>query len=367
MGSVTWGADVPGGIPFSGNVTLSGCRLVGAGAADDALALDWAVHPVDANTVAVWRMNEAVWNGTAGEVIDASGNGRHGTAVGATTVEDAMDRCGNMAASENNHVLSPSISWPSTYTIEGWISHAITGTNNRLLGTSGTARTCDVRANIRANPMNWEWRAYGSYSYFSVTNDVWHHWVLQAVRGGVQRAWIDGVNVVNKTAATSALGNYTFGMGAAPYYAWGVASYFDDVRISNVERYATADNFTPRGWYPSSGSGTLTGTGLATREPVAVSWTATAGAEYGAVYRVELLDASLGWTQVGGDNPTSPIAVSGLTLAADAGVRVTLTPKADSIRSETPTLADLTLTYADPVTSSPYYYQQIIANRRGRH
>jgi len=59
MPSIRWGlgtgADVC--VPFTGNVSLAGCRLIGAGGADDNVALAWDEHTVDANTVACWRMN----------------------------------------------------------------------------------------------------------------------------------------------------------------------------------------------------------------------------------------------------------------------------------------------------------------------
>ena len=137
----------------------------------------------------------------------------------------------------------------------------------------------------------------------------------------------------------------------------GMAEYYD-ARIDEIALWnaslteATFDALAY--WYPATGTGTLSGTGLTAKAPTVVSWTATEGASYGEVSKVELLDASLGWTQVGGDNPTSPISVSGITLAADASVRVTLTPKADAIRGETPTLADLTLTYPDAATGRPW-------------
>jgi len=165
------------------------------------------------------------------------------------------------------------------------------------------------------------------------------------------RSYVNGV-VVGPVVDVS--GVTTFGVqdrwrsddGAALGWRW------NDIYVTTRALHGGVA-FSP-GRYPSSGTGTLSGTGLATRVPTAVSWTATEGASYGEVSKVELLDASLGWTQVGGDNPTSPISVSGITLAADQCLRVTLTPKADAIRSETPTLADLTLTYPDAATGRPW-------------
>ena len=41
--------------------------------------------PVQAALVNHWKFDEASWNGTAGEVVDSSGNGHHGTAIGGPT------------------------------------------------------------------------------------------------------------------------------------------------------------------------------------------------------------------------------------------------------------------------------------------
>ena len=43
MSSIRWGIDTGADLclPFNGNATLSGCRLIGAGGADDHIALDW--------------------------------------------------------------------------------------------------------------------------------------------------------------------------------------------------------------------------------------------------------------------------------------------------------------------------------------
>lgn len=50
---------------------------------------------VNASLIAWWKMDEANWNGTTGEVIDSSANLIHGKAVnGADTTQGFFDRCG---------------------------------------------------------------------------------------------------------------------------------------------------------------------------------------------------------------------------------------------------------------------------------
>jgi len=88
--------------------------------------------------------------------------------------------------------------------------------------------------------------------------------------------------------------------------------------------------------------------------PSAVSWQATTGSAYGRIHSVWVQDAALGWTQVGGSYPTSPVSVAGLTLASDDAVRVALEPEAVSgIQNASPLLDWLQLEYTVPVSYIP--------------
>src|SRR5574343_1273024 len=106
MDQMTWGADVAGGVPFSGNVALSGCRIIGAGAADDDLALNWVTNP-GTGCAALWRFNEVAYTGAAGEVIDAIGTA-HGQAVnGAQTAALGMSRCLDTVSADSEYIRWP--------------------------------------------------------------------------------------------------------------------------------------------------------------------------------------------------------------------------------------------------------------------
>ena len=364
MGSVTWGADVPGGIPFSGNVTLSGCRLVGAGAADDALALHWNAYT---GGIARWS-----YNANTNEDI----NGYTPTVNGSPTITDgwishyaALDGNDGLRYSPTaltDHVAT-STSWSfacwfrkTRTTFAGVVELRATGSLTNFWAAGVGLRVLGADSSSKASVAMFS----GAFESFIVEeagsdfNDGNWHSVLCSYNHatGALSLYVDGnttpVTATYSLSAWSSLG-YQFvgrrGFNSSPAYLTGGV---DDIIWWDRVADPVTDWITTR--YPATGSGTLTGTGLATKVPSAVSWTATAGAEYGAISKVELLDASLGWTQVGGDNPTSPISVSGITLAADQCLRVTLTPKADAIRSETPTLADVTLTYADAVTGRPW-------------
>jgi hypothetical protein len=359
---MTWGADVPGGIPFSGNVSLSGCRLVGAGGADDALALDWSRNP-GSNCAALWRFNEAAYTGATGEVLDAIGTA-HGQAMnGAQTATTGMTRALQTVGASDQYVRFPYSSvfaHTGSGAVAAWVYwDGSTYSGNRLyirtnsssywgialfVEDDGTPRLLLVRGGtMRA--LSGTVALGNGWNYLVGRWDASKQYCDLYTTAGVYRDSMSSSGSIRQGKAVTTIAS---DIPAAPYRTLRT----DELAIYNQEMPQSA--FDALGyWYPASGSATLTGAGLATRVPTAVSWTATVGAEYGAVSTIELLDAALGWTQVGGDNPTSPISVSGITLAADASVRVTLTPKADAIRSETPILQDLTLTYADAATYIP--------------
>jgi hypothetical protein len=367
MPSILWGDDEGADVclPFNGHCSLSGCQILNAGAADDDLALAFDRNAVDANTVFAYRMDEAAWNGTAGEVIDAGPGGLHATAQGgATTAAGALGRYGDMGVAHyNDHVLTPTIAWPSdTFCLEFWAY--VVGSpnvNHHMLGTSNNVdRPCELRVNVKANPTNWEWRGYYRAKFINCPNGAWVHWTLQASKSAnTMRAWLNGQNVLDTTAETRAAGNITFGLGKAVWSPYGVDVWMDDVRLSNVARRATAANFTAPVWRKSASQnggvqpyGEVSGSGLAGMLPTAVSWTAQTGSAYGRVHSVWVNDVTGGWTQVGGAYPTSPVSVAGLTLASDDAVRVALEPEAVSgIQNASPTLYGVRLDWAVPSVS----------------
>jgi hypothetical protein len=83
--------------------------------------------PLSDGLVGYWKMDEASWNGTAGEVKDGSGNGNHGTSVGSSTIGSGkFGNSGTFAGSNENYVNlgipnSLSASAP-TKTVSAWIN-----------------------------------------------------------------------------------------------------------------------------------------------------------------------------------------------------------------------------------------------------
>lgn len=366
MGTITWGADVAGGVPFSGNVSLSGCRLIGAGGADDALALDWSRNP-GTDCAALWRFDEAAYvaQGVDYEVLDSvTGTTNQGMAmIGANTVASGMSRC-----VQTNGAAGDYVRWPyhtifqhtgsgavamwaycdgATYTQQIWCRTNSSTTWGIVLQTLADGRVllAMVRGGVQRNLNSTDTLAAG-WNYLVGRWDAAKQYLDLYTSVGSYHYEMASSGAVRRGSGWTTLGQAVAGTATDSLRT-------DELALWNVEKpQATFDALGY--WYPSSGTGTLTGTGLAAKVPSAVSWNATEGASYGEVSKVELLDASLGWTQVGGDNPTSPISVSGITLAADQCLRVTLTPKADAIRSETPILQDVTVTYPDAATGKPW-------------
>jgi len=362
MPSIRWGlgtgADLC--VPFLGNVALSGCRLIGAGGADDDIALAWNEADVDANTVSLWRMNEAAWNGTAGEVVDASGNGNHGQSLsGANTASSWLNRYADFGTNDVWAAWFASIIWGDAHTLECWWYPFSGGLNNGFMLFSNG---CSLRRNSRTGLINeYLYATHGATLTFYVTNETWNHVAVQYERGGTQRVFVNGIQTVSGAsgAGANSTGDLIVGRLSKSSTGYQNRCYVDDMRLSDAARYS--DTFSPARYKSAAqNSGTqpyaqASYAGLAGMVPAEVSWSATAGDLYGKVKRILVNDVSAGWTAVGGNYPTSPVTISGLVLASADAVRVELEPKADALQSETPVLDWLHLEYTLPVTGGRVY------------
>ncbi len=87
------------------------------------------------NALAVYRMDEASWNGTVGEVQDASGNGNHGTGFhGADTTAQGKICRGGAFTDSGEDVVNDRVALPATvanglqdFTAAVWINTSKTG------------------------------------------------------------------------------------------------------------------------------------------------------------------------------------------------------------------------------------------------
>lgn len=79
-----------------------------------------------AGLVGYWKMDEASWNGTAGEVIDSSGTGNNGTAAGGvSTIFGKFGNAGNFNGSSGYVNTVNSVFFTTEFTVEAWFYKSI--------------------------------------------------------------------------------------------------------------------------------------------------------------------------------------------------------------------------------------------------
>lgn len=92
--------------------------------ADTATPSDGSADIWDANTILVWHMQEASWSGVASEVVDSSGEGNHGTAVGdATTIDGGYFARGGTFDGDGDSVsVALNLGNMDEFTISMWVA-----------------------------------------------------------------------------------------------------------------------------------------------------------------------------------------------------------------------------------------------------
>jgi hypothetical protein len=351
MPSIRWGTDTGAEVcvPFVGYSALSGCRYTGAGGADDGVALGWNEHVVDANTVGLWRMNEAAWNGTAGEVLDYSGNGNHGQSFnGVDTEAGWMGRSANFLLGVNAYVNLMNVG-SNSYTVEGWFNLDPT------MPSYGYLYDADLQMRCYNMSSSNKLRFTSFGVYYDIARPAWNTWFHlrhTATRGTQAQVFLNGVSQGTWVPGTWGPASRVFRLASRNGTNDFAKCRIDDVKYSTVSQFSS--DFTVARYKSAAQNGSVqpyaqcSQAGLTGMVPAEVSWSATVGDLYGQVKRVLVNDVSAGWTAVGGDYPTSPVSVSGLVLASADAVRVELEPKADALQSETPVLDWLHLEYLLP-------------------
>jgi len=197
--------------------------------------------------VGYWKTDEASWNGTAGEVIDSSGNGNNGQSkptgpwTGPTT---ASGKFGNAGLFDD---VDDSVSVPNSLSLDpgaGDVSVSVWVKPNTLVGSQTgivkyvNGNTYYILEHQDNDTLALEFRdgTCSSVSFGTTTTltaGVWNHIVLVIDRDA--RAWIyiNGVLGGNSTNATTCLASMTGGVVTLGRHVSTLDGYIDDVRIYN--------------------------------------------------------------------------------------------------------------------------------------
>ncbi len=157
--------------------------------------------------LADYHFDECYWDGSTGEVADASGNGHHGTAVnGVTTVaEGQVCRAGEFSSGSSQHVdlgngLSPG---SSNWTVSVWFKWDGSGGENIIYNKENL-----FEARVNGGYFQYAWQPHWYWdggSSFPVTDGQWTHAVV-TYDGHAQRVYKNGV-LVNERSQSGAIGS----------------------------------------------------------------------------------------------------------------------------------------------------------------
>lgn len=367
MPSIRWGlgtgADLC--VPFAGNVSMSGCRLIGAGGADDDVALAWNEHAVDAAAIAHILGNEG-----SGNALDAVND--HDIIPGSWSVI-GTGWLGNYAIQNSWTAASaiPQLDITRDFTLDFWIYRDVQAPADarqmHFLNAGSDSATLKVEeyTPIDGDSRVRRWLQEKTSEKVSqimivptFTAGAWHHISFERYAShiylGIDGQFVGGFNSVDHLDTNAAMTIWNAPISSGQLRRW------NDIYLTQAAIHGGASFVAARYKSAAQNSGAQPNVscayaGLTGVVPSEVSWSATEGDEYGRVKRVLVNDVSAGWVQVGGDYPTSPVSVSGLVLPSADAVRVELEPEQVSgIQNETPVLDWVQLEYTAASTGRPW-------------
>lgn len=241
---------------------LAGASMVGVAA----LLGNYDQANLSNGLVGYWKMDEASWSGTAGEVRDASGNGNNGQSQNATLTTGKFGNGGNFAG-DNDYVSiaeSTSLQPGTQMTISAWVKADALASDISLIDKTNNGYGFALKLNSGTPQFrNGTGAAYSDLSATStISTGVWYHLVGTLDSAGNKRIYING-SLSNISSGETFNGNSTsvplkFGVRTAAYYT----GQLDEARIYN--RALSADevsqlyNFAPGPvgyWKMDEGSG----------------------------------------------------------------------------------------------------------------
>jgi hypothetical protein len=176
--------------------------------------------PLTQGLVGYWKMDEALWNGTAGEVIDSSGNGNNGTGNGGvTTGAGKFGKGGDFDGSDDYVEIADSAELrpgDNSWTVAVWAKPENASQNRPIVAKRQNAGTFDqfnliVCGNLQCGSsgrrLSVLYRGDNNYRYslsdIDVADGNWHHFVMVADKSAdIVRLYMDGVELSITTSSS---------------------------------------------------------------------------------------------------------------------------------------------------------------------
>jgi len=182
-----------------------------------------------------WKMDEASWNGTVGEVKDSSGKNYNGTSINGTVISTAgkYSNGGKFDGIDDYLNMGTQVSALSEdATVAIWVKTSASGT---LITNRDNNLNAGNWYSLNATSLEIGSPYYGVSFVKNIRDNVWHH-VLFTKSGTLFKVYIDGVldTTRNQSSTINHIGKNTFiGKHWTSPTGYNISGIIDDTRIYN--------------------------------------------------------------------------------------------------------------------------------------
>lgn len=198
-------------------------------------------------TTGIWRLDETF--GSGAYLRDSSGAGNHATPTGTTSIAGKLGNARYFNGSSDIVSLPSNMGLTnSSFTVEAWAKRNSIGTDDVIIGQTGTATT--------NNALHFGFRSSNVFMCAFYNNDLnttatytdldWHHWACTYnVADNSRKLYRDGILIASNTASSALANSGAFNLGKVRYTNIPQDSgffdgYIDEVRFSSTARSADA-------------------------------------------------------------------------------------------------------------------------------
>jgi len=148
---------------------------------------------ITSGPVADWRFDELSWTGTAGEVVDSSGNGYNGVSVNSAPTSGFLCNAADLSATGiNDYVMlnAAALDGLGDFTISAWITSSRTGIQTVLSAAQSSTELNEAVFMFNSNTQFWpnlRQTPFDTSTQFNTAVNIadgnWHHavWIRQRV------------------------------------------------------------------------------------------------------------------------------------------------------------------------------------------